>query len=263
MEPENILSARSQGDPRPTVLRKGRSVVDGYARGWGLQFGDLRQRVREDRLYNEAVKYVTGRSVLSEDNRMNLFLIIRDYLKGLPFGHIVEFGSYKGGNALFMAYLVARLYPGMRVYACDTFAGMPGTDPEIDAHSAGDFSDVNLEELRSYAQHNGIENLEFVQGLFDQTAPELLPKVGDIALAHIDCDIHSAVAYAYHASKPFMVAGGYIVFDDAIYSSCLGATEAVEELVIRDDRLNSEQIFPHFVFRAPAEWRSQRGQVAR
>ena len=47
-----------------------------------------------------------------------------------------------------------------------------------------------------------------------------------------------------------MVPGGYLVFDDATVSSCIGATEAVESLVVRRDGLNSEQIFPHFVFRA-------------
>jgi hypothetical protein len=46
-----------------------------------------------------------------------------------------------------------------------------------------------------------------------------------------------------------MVEGGYIVFDDALYSSCIGATEVVEETVIRRDGLNSEQVYPHMVFR--------------
>jgi hypothetical protein len=47
-----------------------------------------------------------------------------------------------------------------------------------------------------------------------------------------------------------MVPGGYLVFDDATVSSCLGATEAVEQILIRRDGLSSEQIFPHFVFRS-------------
>jgi hypothetical protein len=47
-----------------------------------------------------------------------------------------------------------------------------------------------------------------------------------------------------------MANGGYVAFDDAHTSSCLGATEAVEDLVIRGDGLNCEQIWPHFVFRA-------------
>jgi hypothetical protein len=47
-----------------------------------------------------------------------------------------------------------------------------------------------------------------------------------------------------------MMPGGYIAFDDACFSSCLGATEAVEEFLIRRDGLHAEQIYPHFVFRA-------------
>lgn len=47
-----------------------------------------------------------------------------------------------------------------------------------------------------------------------------------------------------------MVQGGYIVLDDALYSSCLGATEVVEELMIRRDGLPSEQVYPRDVFRA-------------
>lgn len=255
---------QSWNNGKKSTLRKGRCVADGYARGWGMQYSDLRQRVREDKLYQEARQVMAGRSVMSEDNMMNIFLIIRDYLKNIDFGHIVEFGCYKGGNALFMAYVADRLYPGMRVYAFDTFTGMPETDKRIDAHGAGDFADVDIGELRHFAESKGIVNIEFVQGLFEQTAPIVLPKIGDISLAHIDCDIYSAVSYSYKAVRTFMVPGGYLVFDDATYSNCLGATEAVEDFAIRYDGLSSEQIFPHFVFRAPTVWRqSERKDTSR
>jgi hypothetical protein len=233
------------------AMRLGRSVRDGYARGWGLQFTELRDRIRHDRLYQDACALANGRTVVTEDNRMNLFLLLRFFLPRLGRGHVVEFGTYRGGNALFMAHVLAYTMPGAKVYAFDTFAGMPPTDAAIDAHGEGDFNDVSLDELRAFAADSGVTNIEFVQGLFQDTAPDVLPRVGEIALAHIDCDILSAVAYSYEATKPFMVPGGYWVFDDALVSSCLGATEAVESLLIRRDGLNSEQIFPHFVFRAP------------
>ena len=44
-----------------------------------------------------------------------------------------------------------------------------------------------------------------------------------------------------------------LVFDDATTPTCIGATEAVEDLVVRRDGLSSEQIYPHYVFRAPAK----------
>jgi hypothetical protein len=232
-------------------VRGGRNVKDGYARAWGLQFGNLREAIRKDRLYIEATTLTRGRTVVTEDHRMNIFLILKFFLDKIPFGHIVEFGAYKGGNAIFMAHVVNKLYPGMRVFALDTFEGMPEADSTIDAHRLGDFKDVDLTETKRFALDNKLNNLEFVQGLFQHTAPALLSKIDRVSLAHIDCDIYSAVAYSYEVVRPHMVAGGYYVFDDATYASCLGATEAVEALLVRRDGLHSEQIVPQFVFRAP------------
>jgi hypothetical protein len=235
------------------ATRKSRNVQDGYARGWGLQCGKIKDVVREDSLYQEACSLAVGRTVVTEDNRMNIYLILKYFLPYIPFGHIVEFGSYKGGNALFMAYVVGQLYPGRKVFALDTFLGMPETESAIDAHAAGDFQDVDLIELREFAEQQGVRNVEFIKGLFQETGPSVVEKIGNIALAHIDCDIYSAVAFSYDLVKNYMVPGGYIVFDDATTSSCLGATEAVEELVIRRDGFHCEQIFPHFVFRTPGD----------
>lgn len=238
--------------PDSAATRAGRSVRDGYARGWGLQFNNLRARILEDPLYRDASVLAEGRSVMGEGNRLNLYLILRYFLA--PYAsdaHIVEFGAYRGGNAMFMAHVVKALYPGMRVFALDTYEGMPATDRSVDAHGQGDFGDASLDELEAARRARGLDNLEFVKGLFEDSAPRLLQSIGRVALAHIDCDIYSAVAFAYEATRPFMVPGGYIVFDDATTASCIGATEAVESLVIRRDGLNSEQIYPQFVFRAP------------
>ena len=224
---------------------------DGYARGWGLEFGDLVKKVRADPLYREAEAVAVGRTFVAEPRRMNLFLLIKFFLPKLPRGNIVEFGAYKGGNAMFMAYVADAIVPGTQVYALDTFAGMPKTDKTVDAHNAGDFGDCRMEEIRAAADSEGIRNLHLVKGLFEDTAADLARTSGPFSLAHIDCDIYSACAHAYETIMPAMVPGGYIAFDDATTSSCIGATEAVENLVIRRDGLSSEQIYPHYVFRAP------------
>lgn len=239
-----VLQGLSQG------IRKGRNVYEGYQRGWGLQFADLRDKVLRDPLYQEALDLAKGRTILFEHNRMNLFLILRFFLQPVRDGHILEFGTYKGGNAIFMAYIVNKLYPGMKVYALDSFEGMPPTDKSVDAHNKGDFGDVDLDELRRYADNIGLTNLEFIKGYFEQTTEDVLRRAGKVALAHIDCDILPSVVYSYEAVKDRMCDGGYIVLDDATVSSCIGATEAVEDLLVRRDGLNSEQIYPHFVFRS-------------
>ena len=231
-------------------IRQGRNVRDGYVRGWGLEFGDLAARVAADPLYVEATGLAAGLTYVSEPRRMNLYLLIRFFLPRLGRGNIVEFGAYKGGNALFMAHVAARTLPSIRVIALDTFSGMPPTDETVDAHKAGDFGDANVEDLRGLIREKGIRNLDLVQGRFEDTAAGVAAAHGPFALANIDCDIYSAVACSYEVCRHSMVAGGYIVFDDATTSSCIGATEAVENLVIRRDGCSSEQIYPHFVFRA-------------
>jgi predicted O-methyltransferase YrrM len=230
--------------------RHGRSVYEGYQRGWGLQFADLAQKILADPLYRDAYAVAADRTIMSEANRMNIFLIMRFFMSRIPTGHVVEYGSYRGGSAIFMAYVARQLYPGVRVFALDTFAGMPETDKSVDAHNAGDFSDTDLESLRRRVAELGLDNLELVKGRFEDTNAGVMAKAGRIALAHIDCDIAPAVRYAYRGVRPHMVQGGYIVFDDATVSSCIGATEVVEETLIRGDGLHSEQIWPHYVFRA-------------
>jgi hypothetical protein len=88
--------------------------------------------------------------------------------------------------------------------------------------------------------------------MFEDTIPKVAPSIGQLRLSHIDCDLFDAIAASYDGSKVQMVPGGYIVFDDPLESSCLGAFEAVESLVIRRDGLRAEQVYPHLVYRMPS-----------
>jgi predicted O-methyltransferase YrrM len=235
-------------------LRKGRSIRDGYARGWGLEFGGIRNYVLADPIYRQAMALAQGRTIQAENCRMNLFLLAKYFLPRIldesAGGSIVEFGSFRGGSAIFLASVCRSLGLNVKVYGLDTFEGMPPTDKGVDAHNAGDFGGVDLDELRTYVESCGLsERLEFVQGIFESTAPALLARIPPVLLAHIDCDVYDSVAYAWEAVKSHVCPGGYVVFDDAHASGCLGATEVVEDLVIRRDGLNCEQIWPHFVFR--------------
>ena len=151
-----------------------------------------------------------------------------------------------------MAFLADALGLPCHVYGLDTFSGMPRTTKNLDMHSQGDFSDLSLEELICEIEKLNISNLTFVKGLFEHTAEQTLRKSGTILLAHIDCDIYSAVKFAYQTVKPYMAkTGGYTVFDDPLHGSCLGAFQAVEETVIGNDGLFAEQVYLHLVYRYP------------
>lgn len=231
-------------------MRNNRNIHEGAKRGMCLQYWNLDQELMNDRLFKEAFAVCEGRSIVGLPKLMNIYLIMKYYLYKIPSGNIIEFGSYKCGSAMFMAYLAQRLFPGMKVYALDSFEGMPATNPEIDQHTEGNFNDIDLDEIYRRRDELGLSNLEIVKGYFEDTAVNALNDAEKISLAHIDCDIYSAIKYSYDLTKPYLVEGGYIVFDDATEASCPGATEAVEDLLIKRDNLNSEQISPHYVFRA-------------
>ena len=256
MRDNNILNAYTSDSYLPDIngvvnaVRQGRNAYEGYQRGWGLQFGGIREKILNDTLYKEAFSIAQDRTIMSEENRMNIFMILKFFLDKIPAGDIVEYGSYLGGSAIFMAYVVQKLYPGMKVFALDSFEGMPLTDKNVDAHNVGDFSDVDFEKLQRRINELKLDNLVLVKGFFENTNAQVMANASKVCLAHIDCDIASAVKYAYEGVKPHMINGGYIVFDDATVSSCIGATEVVEDLLIRRDGLNSEQIWPCFVFRS-------------
>lgn len=232
--------------------RAGRRPYDGFVRGFGIEKGNVEELCDADPLFNEAFRLSAPRSYLYKNALMNLYMLLRFYLPSLPFGHVAEFGTYRGGSAMFMAHVAARCLPGVRVFAFDTFTGMPAVDAGIDAHLKGDFSDVDVEEVRAYAAAAGLDNIAFVPGRFAETAPAVLGETGGVALAHIDCDIYSSVAEAYTTVKDHLVEGAYVVFDDPLHANCLSALEAVEDHVIAGDGLRAEQAYPHLVYRRPA-----------
>jgi predicted O-methyltransferase YrrM len=230
------------------VKRKGRVPKEGYLRGWGLQFGMLREFIENEDLFKRALENAGLPSWIAPEKRANLYVILTRFLPKLADRNVIEFGSFKGGTAIFMALVLREAAPMAKIYALDTFSGMPKTDKSVDAHNEGDFSDTSLDELNQRIVDLNLENLITVKGLFQETFPSLVPGT-KFGLAHIDADIYSAVKYAQDAVWPRMTKGGYVVYDDAETSSCIGATQAVEEL-IQERKIHSEQIWPHFVFRA-------------
>lgn len=253
MSDTKLLNEISRLSVRPWQLDRGRAIQLGHLRGWGLEYGTLAEEIGRQHDFRDAMQLAMTRgSLLTPAKLMNLYLLIKYGLPQLKAGDIVEFGSYKGGSAIFMASLLRSQGSSARVFALDTYAGMPETDAVRDLHHKGDFIDTNIDEFRSAIRSNGLEAwVTPVQGVFSDTFPSLVADGRKIALAHVDCDIYDGVKYAINESKPHMVADGYIVFDDPLHGSCLGAMQAIEETLLHEDRLFSEQMYPHPVYRYP------------
>jgi hypothetical protein len=235
-------------------VAKGRVPGEGYLRGVGLEFGSLIGQIEEHPLFRRAYANAQGRTVMDVNRQRNLFLIILNHLDKLGTQDIIEFGSYRGGGLAFFGTLLQELYPHATVYGLDSFAGMPAVDMDLNLHGEGEFADTSVEDVRAYLDGLGLDNVVLVKGLVEDTFPMLsrspLPTFG---LAHIDLDLYEPIRYIQQSLWPHMASGGYVAYDDATVSTCLGATQAVEELV-QSRMVHCEQIFPHFVFRCGLSW---------
>jgi O-methyltransferase len=135
-------------------------------------------------------------------------------------GEVWECGVYRGGTAMLLGDKLAGSGKTLRLF--DTFAGMPETDRTIDAHAAGDFSDTSAAAVATR-----VPGAVFHEGLIPDTFKGL--ENTKIAFAHVDVDIYSAVLACCEFIYPRLVVGGFMVFDDYSFPSCVGALKAVDE----------------------------------
>ena len=231
-----------------TDIRKGRDIAAGYARGTGLEFGGLRRLVELDPDWIAACEATRGRSIIDLQKLMNLFLIIK--YSNTSEGNIIEFGSFRGGGALFFGCLAKRLRKNCKVFALDTYEGMPATDTNLDRHSAGTFDDVDLAGFERARAEDGLDNLFIIKGLFHQSVQQIPPDDRCFFLSHIDCDIYDSMVFSLEFAKRHAVDGSYIVLDDPLTADCLGAMQAAEECLVQQG-LFAEQAYPHLVYRYP------------
>src|SRR4051794_32023897 len=167
----------------PNRVERGRNAYEGYQRGWGLQFGKLLEALKKDEIFLRAGRLAQSRSIVSPVNLANIYLIIRFFLGRLASQDIVEFGSFRGGSALFMARCLKEFFPSARVYALDTFDGMPDTAAS-DWHKRGDFGGADVRDVRAAAKMEGLDNLILEKGLFQATFPIVASNVASFGLAH-------------------------------------------------------------------------------
>jgi hypothetical protein len=228
--------------------RKGRNVKAGNLRGWHIEFGRLLEDARGFPDYQMARAACGDQTLVGEARLLNLYLIVKFALPAMA-GDVIEFGTYKGGSALFLASLLKSTGQRKVLYGCDTFEGMPETNKDIDMHSAGDFGDASYDAIMARARSFGLErHLVLVKGRFEDTLPDL-QRGKQFSLAHVDCDIHDAICFVLGRIDGNLLPGAYVVFDDPLFSSCLGAMEAVEQVYIQGRGLFAEQAYPHLVFR--------------
>lgn len=134
-------------------------------------------------------------------------------------GDYAEFGT-GGGMTFSLAYRESRRHGhAAKLWGFDSFQGLPAPK-ESDAHprwSAGKMA-TTQEQFHAICSKNGIprDAYEVVPGFFDQTLATMSPTDAptDIALAYIDCDLHSSTQDVLGFLQPRLKHGMIVAFDD-------------------------------------------------
>ncbi|HME82040.1 MAG TPA: TylF/MycF/NovP-related O-methyltransferase [Candidatus Eremiobacteraceae bacterium] len=165
-----------------------------------------------------------GKTLVSDDRLYVLASLMRQALATVA-GDVAECGVYQGGTAALLAETMRERGDARRLFLCDTFAGMPDTDPAVDIHRKGDFSDTSLAAVRSYLA--AYANIEYLPGVIPASLAPLAGK--RFCFVHIDLDIHAAVLDASSFFYERVASGGFLVYDDYGFASTPGARLAVDE----------------------------------
>lgn len=138
-------------------------------------------------------------------------------------GDFIEAGIWRGGAVLFMRALIeAHALAGRRVFAADSFAGIPKNvralnDP-VDAWS--DRWVAPLEEVRQAIHRFGLldDRIRFVPGFF---ADSLASLAGErFALIRLDSDSYDSVETSLERLYPLLSQGGIVIIDDWHLAGC-------------------------------------------
>ena len=130
-------------------------------------------------------------------------------------GDIIELGSYKCGTSIMMAKFLKQINSKKKIFACDTYDGMPDDDEYVKNKIAkGMFSDTSFdfvsEQVKKFKMHNEIE---LVKGKFQDVFDGKFSN-SKFSLVFMDCDIYSSAKFTIEFTYPRLVNDGIMLFHD-------------------------------------------------
>jgi hypothetical protein len=234
--------------PRPRSLIK-RAIFDSLLARGILPTRVLDSSVREEGAERPPsgpawLEVTSAQTLLGLRRLNNLQQCVEEVLKDDVPGDLVETGVWRGGASILMrAILKARGVHHRKVWAADSFEGLPVGDPTrypLDRnstfHRERGFA-VSIEEVRHNFEKYGLldDQVEFVKGWFCETLPKLTAHRWGVI--HLDGDMYQSTFEALMNLYPGLSVGGYIIIDD------FGAVPACQQAVLdfrRENRIKED-----------------------
>ena len=169
-------------------------------------------------------------------------------------GRIVECGVGPGRSIFAFSILTQTVVRPRKIWAYDTFEGMPAPtveDGEANAGRAGiwDYSQRRVNQLLEF---NGLarsqieDSIAFIPGLLRESLP--LYDGEPIALLHLDVDFYESYKVALEHLWPVVAEGGIVAFDEYRIGYWPGATQAIDEFFASRGEVVTKSPISEFYF---------------
>ena len=159
---------------------------------------------------------------------------VKEVLRDDVPGDLIEAGVWRGGAVIFMrAILKAYGVRDRKVYAADSFQGLPPPDVERYPRDAGsrlwaaEYLRVGAEQVRANFAKYGLldDQVVLLEGWFKDTLPNA--PIERLAVMRLDGDMYESTIEALAHLYPKLAPGGFCIIDD--YGAVEACREAVED----------------------------------
>ena len=164
---------------------------------------------------------------MNADRRWNLFQLLR-LIADMP-GDTAECGCYQGASSYLMCLLNQDAAPGRVHHIFDSFAGLSEPDAALDGTHWTKHALSATEAEAHAALHDFAGSYQLYKGWIPERFAEVAGRC--FAFAHIDVDLYAPTRDSIAFFYPRLLPGGILLCDDYGFTSCPGATRAIDDFL--------------------------------
>ena len=165
---------------------------------------------------------------LNTFRRQNLIFVINELDRQKIVGDVLECGVYKGFSSWI---LLSNSKIPRNFYGVDSFVGLSIPSMSDGDHwKNGDLSSPILLTKRNLSSFEG--QIELYEGFIPEVFDKIKSLKRQLALVHIDVDLYEPTKSSLVFGWENLVSGGVLFCDDYGFSTCPGATQAVDEFIV-------------------------------
>lgn len=210
---------------------------------------EKRMQFANDLGFPKLFNYVDHWPLYAGIQNIGRFLFVYESLKSVAGiqGDIIELGSWRGANLVWLAKCQVAFGGGKKVHCFDSFEGLTEFSVNDELSETGEYAELknkyrgSFEELTQIIKLYDL-NIEIHKGYIEETVPKWAKLNNSISFIYFDADLYSPAKTTLEYLAPKLTLGGVMLFDEYGTESWKGETKAVNEFL--EDNSNFEITIP-------------------